>query len=665
MSRFVARLRDYPFLAATLAVIAAAGVLSAVAPAVVPWLLSVFGGAMALRAAVTMVRELRKGTFGVDILAVTAITATIAVGEYWAAVVIVLMLTGGEALEEYAAGRAKRDLTALASHAPRTAHLLTSDAVAGGASTRTADGGPDAIGTGSGAAGGLREVPVDDVQVGDLVLVRPGEVVPCDGLLRTGAGVFDDSSLTGESLPQERTEGDVVYSGAVNGAAAVTIEVTRRAADSQLQRIVALVEEAAASRAPMVRLADRYALGFTAVALTIAGAAWWISGEPLRFAQVLVVATPCPLIIGAPVAFMAGMSRAARRGAIIRSSATLEKLHRARVFAFDKTGTLTRGVPAVVDLRGAAGCSGADLLRLAAGAEQASAHPLAAAIVASARTHDLALDAPQEVTETLAGGVSATVDGRAVVVGKRDFVARALRTEVPVPALAPGELAVHVAADGAYAGCVVLRDEVRPDAATTLERVRADGVQRVLMLTGDEEATARHIAAGLGIDDVRAGCLPVDKVDAVRALVDTGGAGAGAVVMVGDGVNDAPVLAAADVGIAMAARGSTAATESADIVILTDELGRVADALEIGRHTVQVALQSVWIGITVSVALMLVATTGALPAVVGAWLQEAVDVIAIAWALRAMGPGALRRWRRQTVAPAEARPAATMSARPA
>ncbi|WP_130413340.1 heavy metal translocating P-type ATPase [Xylanimonas ulmi] len=620
MSRVRSALRTSPLVFATLGVIAVAEALAVVWPLATSWLLGVFAVAMALHSAAAMVGELRSGTFGVDILAVTAIGATVAVGELWAAAVIVLMLTGGEALERYAAGRARADLTALASNAPRRAHLVGRD-------------------------GAVCDVDVEAVAVGQRVLVRAHEVVPLDGVLVSDAGVFDDSSLTGEPLPQERVAGDTVYSGAVNGASAVTLEVARVAAESQYQRIVALVEEAAASRAPMVRLADRYAIPFTAVSLAIAGAAWWASGDPLRFAQVLVVATPCPLIIGAPVAFMAGMSRAARRGVIIRSSATLERLRRVGTVAFDKTGTLTRGTPTLTDVRAAPGVEPDTVLSLAAGAEQASTHVLAEAIVRGARARGLSLPAPREVVETTAGGVTASVGGTRVVVGKRAFVAAGVG-EVAEPRLAAGELAVHVSADGAYAGCVVLRDEPRPDAEATVARLRAQGVGHVMILTGDEEATARYVAEQVGVADVRSGCLPADKVAAVRAVTRR------PVVMVGDGVNDAPVLAAADVGVALAARGSTAATESADVVVLPDEIGRVAEAVEIGRHTVAVALQSVWIGITVSVALMFVATTGALPAVVGAWLQEAVDVVAIAWALRAMGAGALRR--REAPAPAGA-----------
>ncbi|MCL2785004.1 MAG: HAD-IC family P-type ATPase, partial [Propionibacteriaceae bacterium] len=316
MAKVLSAARRFPFLAGTLLVIGVAGVLAWLWPVAVPWVLGVSAGAMAVRSAIEIVRELRSGTFGVDILAVTAIGSTIAVGETWASIIIVLMLTGGEALEEYAAGRARKDLTSLVSNAPSLAHRIDAD-------------------------GTVADYDVAEISIGDEILVRASEIVPLDGVLISESGEFDDSSLTGESLPQTRVTGDTVYSGSINGPAAVTIKVTSRAEDSQYQRIVALVEEAAESRAPMVRLADRYALPFTAVSLAIAGIAWAVSGNPLRFAEVLVVATPCPLIIAAPVAFMAGMSRSARRGAIIRASGTLEKLHRAVTFAFDKTGTLT------------------------------------------------------------------------------------------------------------------------------------------------------------------------------------------------------------------------------------------------------------------------------------------------------------------------------------
>ncbi|WP_367343284.1 HAD-IC family P-type ATPase, partial [Propionibacterium sp.] len=335
---------------ATLLVAAVAGVLTATPwSSISLWLLAGFAVLMAARSAWAMVRELRRGTFGVDILAVTAIVASVVVGEYWAAIVIVLMLTGGEALEDYAANRAKRDLTALLSRAPQLGHRLLAD-------------------------GSTEDVPIEAVVPGDRVVVRANEVVPVDGTLVSEVGVFDESSLTGESLPVERSAGQEVLSGGANGQAAVVLLVKRAAKDSQYQQIVSLVESAAASTSPMVRLADRIALPFTAVAFVIAGVAWLVSGDPVRFAEVLVVATPCPLIIAAPVAFMAGMSRSAREGAIVKSSATLEKFHRAQAFAFDKTGTLTQGEPSLVEVLAPGAIEPDELLRLAASAEQFSAH---------------------------------------------------------------------------------------------------------------------------------------------------------------------------------------------------------------------------------------------------------------------------------------------------
>ncbi|WP_098454277.1 heavy metal translocating P-type ATPase [Sanguibacter antarcticus] len=607
MDAFLSTARRYPMVLTTVLVAALAGVLTASAWSwSAPWLLGGFAAVAAARSAWSMVRDLLRGNVGVDVLAVTAIVAAVAVGEVWAAVIVVLMLTGGEALEDYAAHRAEHDLTALLSNAPRVGHRLLPD-------------------------GTTEDVPVDEIRPLDRVLVRAGEVVPVDGTLLTAVAELDESSLTGESLPAERVAGDEVLSGGVNGASAVTLEVTRAARDSQYQQIIALVEGAAASRSPMVRLADRFAVPFTAVAFLVAGAAWWVSGDAVRFAEVLVVATPCPLIIAAPVAFMAGMSRSAHAGAIIKSSETLEKLHGARAVAFDKTGTLTSGRPELTEVRSAGRLSSDEVLRLAASAEQFSSHVLAQAVLGGATARGLTVAGSGSAEESTANGVTAQVEGRTVVVGKRAFVAAAAGQDVPPTALEPGELAVYVAAGGTYAGALVLRDEVRADARTTVDDLRSHGIRHIVMLTGDARPTAEHVAAELGIDDVRADCLPAQKVEAVVGLVER------PVVMVGDGVNDAPVLAAADVGIAMGARGSTAASESADVVILRDDVSLVATTLTIGRETVNVALQSIWVGIGLSVALMLVAASGVLPAVVGAWCQEGVDVLSILWALRATG----------------------------
>jgi heavy metal translocating P-type ATPase len=344
---------------------------------------------------------------------------------------------------------------------------------------------------------------------------------------------------------------------------------------------------------------------------------------------VLVVATPCPLIIAAPVAFMAGMSRAARDGIIIRSSATLEKLHRVRAFAFDKTGTLTRGEPTLVAVRAEEGTSPDTLLRLAASVEANSTHTLARATLRGASDRGLVLAESDDAEEATGNGVLAAVAGSAVAVGKRDYIARQLNRDVPRTPLASGEMAIYVAIGGAFAGVLVFRDEVRPNASVTITALRAQGVRAVTMLTGDDRATAEHIAASIGIDEVRANCLPADKVAFVSRSPHR------PIAMVGDGVNDAPVLAAADIGIAMGARGATAASEAADIVVLPDDIGRVADAVAVGRSTVDIALQAIWIGISLSLGLMLMAAFGFVPAIVGAWLQEAIDVLAILWALRA------------------------------
>lgn len=606
-------IRRYPLVAVAL-LVGAVGLGLAIAGqhTIVQWGVSAFAVFVALLQLREMVDDLRSGSWGIDVLAIIAIGATVVVGEYWAALIIVLMLSGGEALEDYAERRAKRELTSLLSNAPQTAHRLT--------------GGTDASGS------EITDVAVEDVRVGDRLLVRPNELVPVDGVLVSGEASFDESSLTGESVPVSRGEGDAVLSGSVNGSGAVVIEATALAGDSQYQRIVALVAEAAESRAPLVRLADRYAVPFTVVSLVIAGVAWLLSGDPVRFAEVLVVATPCPLLIAAPVAFMGGMSRAAREGIIVKGGGTLEQLARTRTVAFDKTGTLTRGEPTVAEVRPEAGLSETELLRLVASAEQYSSHVLASSIVESARARGLELGTAMDAREEATNGVTATIDGRRVVVGKRAFVAQHAPDTMATP-LVSGQLGVYVAVDGEAAGAIVLSDSIRSTAHETLEALRGLGVERTLMLTGDARETAEHIAGELGLTDVHAELLPEDKVDIVRGLEER------PVVMVGDGVNDAPVLAVADVGIAMGARGATAASESADVVLLVDDIAKAADAVAIGKRTTRIALESIWVGIAISVGLMLVASVGLLPAIAGAALQEVVDLVVIVAALRALRPG--------------------------
>lgn len=570
-------------------------------------LASVFAAAAGAQRSVGMIREMAHGRWGVDFLAVTAIASTIVVGEYLAALIVVLMLYSGSELETYASGRAKAELGALLSRVPQTAHREE--------------------------GGLLEDISVTEVRTGDVLVIRPAEVVPVDGELLSAGGSFDESAITGESLPVEAAKGDEVLSGSVNGAAAVRMIATASAADSQYSRIIALVRDAAESRAPVVRLADRYAIPFTLLALAIGGAAWLASGEALRFAEVMVVATPCPLLIAAPVAFLGGMSRAARNGIIVKHGGTLEQLARIRTAVFDKTGTLTHGRPTLVEVRLAGGADTrageSALLALAASAELHSSHVLAASVVESARNRALKITVPENAVEHATDGVAASVRGHRVLVGKREFV-EATAGPIAEEPLASGELAVYVGCDNVYAGALVMSDPLRGNVVPMLAKLSGLGVRRTLMVTGDAQATAKHIAALAGMAEVLAGCRPEQKVTVVRALEPR------PVMMVGDGINDAPVLAVADVGVAMGARGSTAASESADVVIMVDDLSKVADAVRIGRDTVRIAVQSIWIGIGLSLVLMVLAAVGQVPAVVGALSQELVDLATILNALRAL-----------------------------
>ncbi|WP_327017014.1 heavy metal translocating P-type ATPase [Cryobacterium sp. MP_3.1] len=607
MSTLTGAFRRYPVVAATI-LIGLLGLLlwAAGLTVAVQWLFSALGLVVVGIQGVGMIKRMRQGSFGVDLLAIMAIIATILVGEYVATLLIVLMLSGGAALEDYAAGRAQRELNALLDRVPQIAHLLR------------------------GGSSDVDDVPATLVQIGDLLLVRPAEIVPVDADLVSASAAFDESSLTGESLPVERHAGDPVLSGSINGQAAATVRATALAADSQYQQIVALVAEAAASKAPVVRLADRYAVPFTAGALLIAGLAWFVSGDPVRFAEVLVVATPCPLLLAAPVAFMGGMSRAARNGIIVKGGGVLEKLARAKTVVFDKTGTLTYGTPAIARVCPEDPFSEDELLSLAASAEQYSSHVLAASVITAAETRGLPLQRTESAVEVPAHGVTARFGDQEVVVGKLSFVAEHAPDAYPAD-LSGGELAIYLAVDGRYAGCIVASDQVRDNARATIAALERLGVSESVMLTGDTRPTANHIARLVGITRVRADCLPADKVDAVRAIRER------PVIMVGDGVNDAPVLAVADVGIAMGAKGSTAASESADAVILLDDLSRAARAVAIGRDTVRIALQSIWLGIALSIGLMIAAAFGLIPATVGALLQELVDLATILNALRAIG----------------------------
>jgi heavy metal translocating P-type ATPase len=547
---------------------------------------------------------------GVDLIAVLAMAGALALGEYLAGAVIAFMLATGRALEDFADTRAHRELSALLARAPRTAHRYRGDA--------------------------LESVPIEEVRPGERLLVKKGEVVPVDGILGSETAVLDESALTGESRPVERSRGEQVRSGAVNAGSGLDVRAVATAAESTYAGIVRLVEEAQREKAPFVRLADRYALVFIPVTLVIAGAAWAISGDPVRALAVLVVATPCPLILAAPIAIVAGISRAAKRGIIVKGGGALEALARGRILLLDKTGTITTGSPALADLEVFADHDPETVLRFAASLDQVSPHVLAGTIVAAARGRGLALSFPEEAHEEGGSGILGTVDGRKVALGKASWVARGQplperARDVRRRAAMEGSSCVFVAIDGTVAGALILDDPIRPDTPRVIRSLRRAGIKRVVMVTGDHPDVAESVGIALGVDRILSERDPADKVDAVRAEGERG-----VTIMVGDGVNDAPALAAADVGVAMGARGATASSEAADVVLVVDRLDRVAEALRISRRSRGIAVQSVLVGMGLSFAGMLLGAVGLLAPVGGALVQEAIDVAVILNALRAL-----------------------------
>lgn len=562
-------------------------------------IVTIAGALVALTMFIGMIKTLRSGKYGVDLLAILAVIATLFVSEYWAAMVILVMLTGGDALEDYAAKKANTELKALLDNSPRRAHVVSPT--------------------------GTTDVAVDDVKVGQHVVVKPGELVPVDGVVITGHSDFDESSLTGEARPVAKTVGSPVMSGALNGDEVVTIKVTKLAKDSQYQQLVKLVKEAESTPAHFVRLADRYAVPFTIAAVAISLVAWGISQDPRRFAEVLVVASPCPLILAAPVAMVSGMSRASRNGVVVKTGSVLEKLAGAKTGAFDKTGTITNGHLTVARVLPAAEVTTERLLHLAASAEQDSSHILARSLIKYTSAKQISLAPVANLSEVTGRGITATIEGHQVKVGKLSFVA---------PQSAQAALtttAIYVSVDGQYYGAISFTDHVRPEAAATVARLKLLGVTNLMMLTGDQRAIAQQVAKKVGITAVKADLLPEDKIAALKAVPDD----RHPLFMVGDGVNDAPSLATADVGIAMGANGSTAASETADVVILKDDLAKVAKAVAISKDTLRIAKQAVLIGIAICTALMLIASLGVIPAFIGAMLQEVIDTVSILWALKA------------------------------
>ena len=643
-----------------------------------------------------MIDDLRHGQVGVDVLAVVAILSTVAVAEYWASWAVTLMITSGEAIEEYAQAKAERSLTALMEAAPQTAHVVNLPGVGRGSAADKGDSsdGFRRVGSASAAVAAHRfdTVPVEQVQLGDVLMVLPGETVPVDGELLSGTATLDLSNINGEPVPREVFAGARVMSGAVNGSTALTMRATQVAADSQYQRILELVASAQESRPAVVKTADRLAVPFTVLSLVIAGVAWAVSGVPTRFAQVLVLATPCPLLIAAPVAYIAGTGRLAAAGVLIKAQDVLENLGRVTQVFFDKTGTLTVKQPQVVRVEmlpgAAAQFDGDHVLMMAGVVESYSVHILSKGI-AKAGTEAMARLRRQSendgrpypesdavwfgvgrehpvvkgINEEAGKGVSGEVNGHVVRVGRLSFAAAGkdgfltagnadptgprhdLRpgteaaggTEEDILTrfglLQPDEMASYVSIDGQLIARIVLRDVPRANARTALAKLHALGVARLAMLTGDKRASADIIANEVGIDEVHAELFPEDKVAAVKSAAEDGNA---VTMMVGDGVNDAPVLAVADIGVAMTDGTSTAASESAQVVIMTDDIAAVPRAIAIARRTKRVMLQAVIVGLALAVIGMIVAAFDLIPVVVGAFLQEAIDVVSILWALTAL-----------------------------
>lgn len=629
-----------------------------------------------------MIDDLRHGQVGVDVLAVVAILSTVAVAEYWASWAVTLMITSGEAIEEYAQAKAERSLTALMEAAPQTAHVVNLPGVGCGFATDKGDSsdGFRRVGLASAAAAAHRfdTVPVEQVQLGDVLMVLPGETVPVDGELLSGTATLDLSNINGEPVPREVFAGARVMSGAVNGSTALTMRATQVAADSQYQRILELVASAQESRPAVVKTADRLAVPFTVLSLMIAGIAWAMSGVPTRFAQVLVLATPCPLLIAAPVAYIAGTGRLAAAGVLIKAQDVLENLGRVTQVFFDKTGTLTVKQPQVVRvemLPGAATRLNEDHVLMMAGAvESYSVHILSKGIAkagaealarlrqrfedgqrlcpepeASWPGHGREYPVIKNINEDAGKGVSGEVNGHAVRVGRLSFAAAGeegflavdrtapsrseddLRTRFGL--LQPDEMASYVSVDGQLIARIVLRDVPRANAKAALAKLHELGVTKLAMLTGDKRASANIIASEVGIDEVHAELFPEDKVAAVKAAT---GAGKTVTMMVGDGVNDAPVLAVADIGVAMTDGTSTAASESAQVVIMNDNIAAVPRAIAIARRTKRVMLQAVIAGLVLATIGMIAAAFNLIPVVVGAFLQEAIDVVSILWALTAL-----------------------------
>jgi heavy metal translocating P-type ATPase len=587
-------------------------------------LIIVIGGVPLL---IETARQLWRREFGVDVIAILAIAGSAALGQYLAGAIIVLMLSGGEALEAFALRRASSSLSALAERAPRSAHVRQDHA--------------------------LVTIPASAVETDMVVVVKPGELIPVDGVVVAGSSSVSEADLTGEPLPQRKEQGSLTLSGSVNLEALLDIRATRRASESQYAQIVRLVEEAQTRKAPIHRLADRYAVWFTAIAVAAAGLTWLFSGSSLDALAVLVVATPCPLILATPIAIMSGIDRAAKAGIILKSGATMEQLGEVDVAVFDKTGTLTLGTPELIAIfrleekerNDPAPLTEEQLLSLAASVEQFSAHVLARAVVQAARERQAPLCAVSDVSETTGHGLCGKVrlstgaEERVieVAVGNRKFM-RALAIALPEALVAErerrtvdGQIASFLALDGAAGGLLIFADRPRPDLGALMAQLKAVGIQETALLTGDVEHVASQIARLAAIDHVQARCLPADKVRFIEERQEAGRR----VLMIGDGVNDAPALATATVGMAVGGQELTASTVAADAVLISRNILRVSLAVRLGRRVLRVAKQGIWVGMGLSMVAMVFAAMGEIPPAIGAILQEGIDVLVVLNALRA------------------------------
>lgn len=572
------------------------------------WILGVSVIIAVIPLLIDMFTDLRSGKYGIDILAATAMITSVVLGQYWTGIIIALMLTGGEGLEDYAENRAKSELKSLLERRPTIARLIK---------------GKNTV-----------DVTVKEVHVGDKISILPGEVVPVDGIIFDGLSSFDESSITGEPLPVDKNIGDQILSGSINVEGSVTIKVIRTEEDSQYAQIIKLVKAASSSESPFVRLADRYSIPFTVLAFFIAGSVWFISGHAIRFLEVIVVATPCPLLLAAPIALISGMSRASKHGIIIKNGSALERLAEVRTVAFDKTGTLTSGKPTVEDLVLFNSFKKVDVLRYSTSLEQNSNHVLAKAIIDYANKNKVKVQSAKQVKEQAGLGLSGRWQGKHILVGRWDLMEEnGISTPKNFKPTSIKTTATYVAVNGELAGVFSFIDLVRPNSKKMIDQLKKLGIKNFLMVTGDHLAAAKAIADKLGIDKVVASALPSDKMRTIEDVEMQ----KRPLAFVGDGVNDAPVLTLSDVGIALGASGSTAASEAADVVIMLDDINKVASALEIAKRTFFIAKQSILIGIFISIGLMVIFATGRIKPIYGAVLQEVVDVFVIFNALRAHG----------------------------